>query len=452
MTTIIRIIVTSFLFCGLFASLVFFSKLSSAILGFYSHSVASIGATSPWNLENYSNFTPGLGNRFYRQEVYSKAAHHHNKHLHQVRKFRITKTKHSENIPLKVVCYVTLPSDGWPTLTSENINGTLCTHIIIGFAHIWNNSLCPFKPNDEFYFKEVVSMKQFYPHLKILLSVGGGTKDAGFTETISSNSKREEFAIRSAKYLKSIGIDGIDIDWEFPAWYTPFEERFLFIKFVQELHMVYKNPINKLLISVAVAASKSIIDRSYRVAELANYVDFVNMMGYDLHSFKWYLPLTGHNSPLYARSDDWNMFGTVNLNWTAYYWVQLGMPKEKIIIGLPTYGQSYILYNPTFHGVYAPAVGAGFGGGQIAYTAVCEFLANGAIREYDYESRVPYAYQKRNWISYDDEQSLEEKAQWIQRNHFGGVMVFDLNCDDFSNVCGNITFPLLKSILRGLKT
>ena len=31
-------------------------------------------------------------------------------------------------------------------------------------------------------------------------------------------------------------------------------------------------------------------------------------------------------------------------------------------------------------------------------------------------------------------------------------MIFDLNCDDFNNVCGNTTFPLIKSVLRGLAT
>jgi chitinase len=115
----------------------------------------------------------------------------------------------------------------------------------------------------------------------------------------------------------------------------------MFQMLLQELHYVYKNPVNNLTISVAVAASKSIIDRSYRVAQMAKYVDFVSLMGYDFHSFKWYLPLTGHNSPLYPRSDEWNMFSTVNLNWTSFYWVQLGMPREKIVIGLPTYGQTY---------------------------------------------------------------------------------------------------------------
>jgi hypothetical protein len=70
----------------------------------------------------------------------------------------------------------------------------------------------------------------------------------------------------------------------------------------------------------------------------------------------------------------------------------------------------YRLYNPTFHDVYSPAVGSGLGGGQVPYSTVCDFLTNGAIRQYDAESRVPYAYQERNWISYDDEQSLEEKV------------------------------------------
>ena len=38
----------------------------------------------------------------------------------------------------------------------------------------------------------------------------------------------EQFALNSARYLSMMGFDGIDIDWEFPAWFTPFEERFLF--------------------------------------------------------------------------------------------------------------------------------------------------------------------------------------------------------------------------------
>lgn len=239
------------------------------------------------------------------------------------------------------MCYYTVPTDEWPDLRPSHIDVSLCTHIIIGFAQISGGLLTPIGDKDEIIYKEVIGLKKTAPELKVLLSVGGASNDLGFHGVVQTLEDREEFAVNSAKYLKKIGFDGIDVDWEFPAWYRPFEERFMFQMLLQELYYVYKNPVYNLTISVAVAASKSIIDRSYRVAQMAKYVDFVSLMGYDFHSFKWYLPLTGHNSPLYPRSDEWNMFSTVNLNWTSFYWVQLGMPREKIVIGLPTYGQTY---------------------------------------------------------------------------------------------------------------
>ena len=211
----------------------------------------------------------------------------------------------------------------------------------MGFAKVSEKTLQPFHLQDEAVFRDIIDLKEVNPELQVMLSIGGANNDKGFKEILPTMKDREEFAVNSARYLRDIGFDGLDVDWEFPAWYSPFEERFQFQLLLQELHYIYKNPIYNLTISVAVAASKSIIDRSYRVAQMAKYVDFVNMMGYDFHSFKWYLPLTGHNSPLYQRTEEWYIFSTVNLNFTAFYWIQLGMPREKLVIGLPTYGQSY---------------------------------------------------------------------------------------------------------------
>ncbi|KZS19972.1 Acidic mammalian chitinase [Daphnia magna] len=456
-TLISKMLSIAIVLCVLFVIYGFMSKLSLTFLGFTSSTKLTSLSGPPvhqWNFENATLFLPGITNRLYRQEVYSRAARHHSRHLHGPKKYHVTRRQQQINHSFRRVCYYTVPSEEWPFLQPGQIDVSLCTHIIIGFAKISGGLLAPVGEKDEVIYKEVIELKKLAPELKILLSVGGASNDLGFHSVIETLEDREEFAVNSAKYLIKMGFDGIDVDWEFPAWYRPFEERFMFQMLLQELYYVYKNPLYNLTISVAVAASKSIIDRSYRVAQMAKYVDFVSLMGYDFHSFKWYLPLTGHNSPLYPRSDEWNMFSTVNLNWTSFYWVQLGMPREKIVIGLPTYGQTYQLYNPNFHGLYAPAIGAGTVGigGQISYPVVCQFLANGGIREFDAESRVPFAYHKRSWISYDDEQSLEEKAKWIRSNYFGGVMVFDLNCDDYNNICGNNTFPLIKSILRGLTT
>lgn len=343
MTMISKVLGTSILLCTAFVIYAFLSKLSWTFLGLTTRKLTRLSDNhvQHWNLENATVFLPGITSRLYRQEAYSRAIRHHYRHLHHgPKKYHAARVKQI-NHSFRRVCYYTVPVDEWPNLVPSQIDPSLCTHIIIGFAQISNGMLAPFDAKDENTYKEVIALKKSAPELQVLLSVGGASNDHGFYGVITTLESREEFAVSSARYLKQMGFDGIDLDWEFPAWYRPYEERFMFQMLLQELHSVYKNPIYNLTISVAVPASKSIIDRSYRVAQMAKYVDFVNFMGYDFHSFKWYLPLTGHNSPLYPRSDEWSMFSTVNINWTSFYWVQLGMPREKIVIGLPTYGQTY---------------------------------------------------------------------------------------------------------------
>ena len=342
MTMMSKVLGTAVLLCTLFAIYGFLSKLSLTFLSFTSTRLPKLSGAPihQWDLENATLFLPGVTNRLYRQEVYSRSVRHHNRHLHGPKKYCVTRKKQI-NHSFRRVCYYTVPSEEWPFLKPDLIDVNLCTHIIVGFAQISQGLLAPISEHDELTFREIIALKKKAPELQVLLSVGGASNDQGFHSVVPTLEDREEFAVNSANYLKKMGFDGIDLDWEFPAWYRPFEERFMFQMLLQELHYVYKNPIYNLTISVAVAASKSIIDRSYRVAQMAKYVDFVSMMGYDFHSFKWYLPLTGHNSPLYPRADEWSMFSTVNLNWTAFYWIQLGMPREKLVIGLPTYGQTY---------------------------------------------------------------------------------------------------------------
>jgi len=168
------------------------------------------------------------------------------------------------NHSFRRVCYFTIPTEEWPNLRPAKIDPTLCTHIIIGFAKINEGLLSPMMKEDEQIYQEIVALKKKSPELKVLLSVGGANNDQGFRNVIRTLEQREEFALHSAKYLQEFGLDGIDLDWEFPAWYSPFEERFQFQMLLQELHAVYKNPVFNLTVSVAVAASKSIIDRRYK--------------------------------------------------------------------------------------------------------------------------------------------------------------------------------------------
>lgn len=64
-------------------------------------------------------------------------------------------------------------------------------------------------------------------------------------------------------------------------------------------------------------------------------------MAYDFHYYTSYLPITGPNAPLYSSHIEHGFFTTLNTNVSAYYWITKGMPHNKIVIGLPTYGHSF---------------------------------------------------------------------------------------------------------------
>lgn len=169
---------------------------------------------------------------------------------------------------------------------------------------------------------------------------------------------------------------------------------------------------------------------------------------------------TGLNAPLYARSNEVGFFETLNINYSVNYWMSKGLDRSKIIIGLPTYGHSYRLVNPFNTNIGAPAEDYGSVGvlGYVTYSEVCWFSqTNFNVRsEYNTETCSPWLYTGLEWISYDDERSIECKANYVKSNHFGGAMIFSLNTDDFQLTCsekstetkseGQKDFPLLRKI------
>lgn len=156
-------------------------------------------------------------------------------------------------------------------------------------------------------------------------------------------------------------------------------------------------------------------------------------MAYDFHSYVWYLPVTGHNAPLFSNQYDTGIFSTLNTNWSANYWHELGMPRRKIQIGIPTYAHTFRytnnlvkyfanfynkllirLVNPENNGLNAPAIGFGTVGskGFASYCDVCNFTSQPTTgMRWDNESKVPYAFNSYDWISYDNVTSVEFKVR-----------------------------------------
>ncbi|KAK3870939.1 hypothetical protein Pcinc_023874, partial [Petrolisthes cinctipes] len=136
-------------------------------------------------------------------------------------------------------------------------------------------------------------------------------------------------------------------------------------------------------------------------------------------------------------------------------WVKLGAPKEKLIIGMPTYGRTFTLANSARNAVNSPASGGGEAGkytgesGFMAYYEVCEHLRSGGEYVWHEEMQVPYMVKGNLWVGFDDERATRNKMKWLKKGGFGGAMVWTIDMDDFGgNVCGGgVKYPLM-SIMR----
>lgn len=64
--------------------------------------------------------------------------------------------------------------------------------------------------------------------------------------------------------------------------------------------------------------------------------------------------------------------GSYLQDFSAREWVKQGAPKEKLMIGMPTYGRSFTLVDPTKFDIGAPASGGGTPG---KYTGEAGFMS-----------------------------------------------------------------------------
>ncbi|KAK0072744.1 hypothetical protein PV326_014149, partial [Microctonus aethiopoides] len=222
---------------------------------------------------------------------------------------------------------------------------------------------------------------------------------------------------------------------------------------VKELSEAFKP--KGLLLSSAVSPSKRVIDAGYDVPVLSKYLDWISVMTYDFHG-QWDKK-TGHVAPLYVRPDDWEP--TFNANFSIHYWLKLGAPAKKLIMGAPLYGQSFSLADRSAAGLNVPTYGGGEAGeatrarGFLAYYEICErTLKHGwTVVQNPARHIGPYAFKGDQWVSFDDAQQMKLKAEFIKSLGLGGGMVWALDLDDFKNRCGCEPSPLLRTMNRVLR-
>lgn len=344
----------------------------------------------------------------------------------------------------------------------EDIDPFLCTHLIYSFANLEDSKLVPFEWNDDGPtggYKKFNDLKKKNPALKTLLAVGGwGLGVTPFTKMVSTEANRRTFIATSIKFLRDRDFDGLDLDWEYPGNRgSPAVDKQRFTTLVQQLRTAFDvegsaTGRDPLMLSIAVGAGKAVVDSAYEVDKLAKSLDFINLMTYDFHG-GWESEVS-HNSPLYGHSTETGEVANFNTDFTVRYFIQKGASPDKLNIGLPLYGRSFTLANTNDHDVYSPSAGNGQPGtytkenGYNAYYEVCEKIKTKGYTVHKIsDQQVPYALGGKDWVGFDDEDSLRNKVRYAKSKGLGGVMFWAVDLDDFSGkFCGKGPFPLMNAV------
>jgi chitinase len=286
--------------------------------------------------------------------------------------------------------------------------------------------------------------------VKVVLSLGGWEESYNFPEVAVSESKRAHFAHSCVEHIKKYNFDGIDVDWEYPCLVdhkgTP-EDKQNYTKLMQitrdSLDAYGKRTGKHYLLTAAFPGTKYGVEQSFEMEQVAAIFDFINVMTYDFNG-SWD-SLSGHNSPLYApRNDDpeRNVDAAFKLYTETYR-----MPPSKINLGVPFYGQTY----KECTALFAPHKGQDidhYSPQGCFYYDIMRDMGK-FTRYWDDKAKVPYLVSKE-WnllISYDDEESVGYKAQYVLDHDARGLIIWEITGDYLPGG----TTPLLDVIYEKFK-
>jgi GH18 family chitinase len=151
-------------------------------------------------------------------------------------------------------------------------------------------------------------------NVKVSISVGGWGWDAQFEELAANPETRTAFVQNLKAFVDEYQLDGVDMDWEYP---DPGLSSQNFLALIQELRAAIPD---KLLTTAVVSYGD---EHGIGVpSESFEYFDFVNVMTYD--------------GPDHGTMEQFER--------GLAYWSERGLPKEKIVLGVPFYGDPDMPY------------------------------------------------------------------------------------------------------------
>lgn len=276
-------------------------------------------------------------------------------------------------------------------------------------------------------------------NVKLLISVGGWSYSGNFSSIAADPVKRAKFALDCQTMVQLYNLDGIDIDWEYPNYNdgTPDHNGIpadkqnytIFLQQIRNALTAIEPMMGKTLLLTAAVGAAPERQADVEWNNVKNILDIINVMTYDFYGA--FNSTTGHNAPLYPAvgvNNGYSCSEAINSL------LSFGVSSTKITMGLAYYGRSTMCSGIVGLGV--PSNGltdANFNldDGSPQYYNILPQLSN-----YDYHwddvSKVPYLTGKdgyKGFLSYDNEQSILHKVQFINEKNLRGGIIWEITGD-----------------------
>ena len=301
---------------------------------------------------------------------------------------------------------------------------------------------------------QLEKLKAQFPHLKVVLSLGGRTAGELFSDIAATDASRKQFVASCVDlYIKgaATGIfDGFDIVWQWPASADKVNHALLLQELRRQLDEAAGG--SRYLLTALLPADPAKIAAGIDTASVFQAVDFGNVQAFDFHG-PWEPTRTSHHAQLSATSSaPTPVSAQLSGDSALIAYVSAGVERSRLTLGLPLYGYGWTgVCTPGLeNGLFQAATGVAPGTPTQPGTApVKELLRQFAPKQlergdlahdpkdqlaYDPIAIAAYGYDGSTFWSFDDARIIQGKASYIQDAGLRGAMLWSLDGDDGSLV------------------
>ncbi|MEU8817945.1 glycoside hydrolase family 18 protein [Actinoplanes sp. NPDC048796] len=311
---------------------------------------------------------------------------------------------------------------------------------------------------------QLAELKKKNPKLRVLISLGGWTGSAHFSDAVLTDASRKKLVSSCLDlWIKgnlpglpagtAAGIfDGVDLDWEWPGSegnagnvVRPEDKRnftLLTAEFRAQLDRLSRTTKHRYDLTAFLPAAPAKIAAGFEGDKIFKYLDFGTVQGYDFHG-SWETRANQQSALFVPRNAPDNPDFSVDVAINA--WIKAGAPRKELVLGLPYYSQGWTGITQPGNGLFAQATGPApgiFAAGSEDYKTVKNLPGFKLYR--DWRGGHAWLFDGTTFWTYDDPAQMIQKAVYIRAKGLGGAMMWSLDGDDDKA-------SLTKAVAAGLK-